>query len=351
MSSMLSTNNSGYHQAQAFDLIRLTFGIVYIFGFFANTFIFYILVTYSSFQAIPYKLIRITVISDILSSFAVVFGNINTSAEKSVESGTALCRAVMFMIFLSNGVSMFNLSYIAIDRYFSIVKPFHRYYRLHRKRIFYFASITIWIVVASYTAIMYPHLRVSHQDTTLCDFPTISQNWDNAMMLFVFITMQYLIPCTIIILAYTKIIKHQRNHIRPGISEDMQQADGTRRKKFVRMLVSITLCYILCTLPFFATVLGMAITRKSVIEIRNQSMTKFLLLYISMFLSIGIVVVNPVIYVYFDINIRHKSLAILHKIKNRLTIHGLSNSKNSNNKTSSIILVATTNITETNLEC
>lgn len=139
-------------------------------------------------------------------------------------------------------------------------------------------------------------------------------------MLFVFINMQYLVPCTIIIIAYTKIIKHQRNHIRPGITADIQQADETRKKKSIRRLISITLCYILCILPFFATVLGMAITRKSAIQIRNENFTTFLFLYLSMTLSIGIVIVNPIIYLYFDINIRYKSLEMLQKLKNHLLI-------------------------------
>ena len=321
MSNLFLNNDSRYQAILAYDQITFGFGIVFIFGLLANAFILYILLVCPSFQNITYKIIRITVISDVISSFTIGYGNINVSAENTVESGTALCRAVLAITFISNGVSMFNLSYIAVDRYFSIVKPFHRFYHSQRQRIFYITSITIWIIVSIYTLIMYPHMQVTQQDPTQCDFPNISTNWEISTKLFVFITMQYLIPCTIIIVTYNKIIKHQSNHVRPGrLTEDTQQADETRKRRFIRMLVFITLCYILCTLPLFATLLGIAITRKSVIQTRNHSFTAFLFLYLSVSISVGIVLVNPIIYLYFDNKIRHKSLEILHGLKNRSII-------------------------------
>ncbi|EDV19006.1 uncharacterized protein TRIADDRAFT_34297, partial [Trichoplax adhaerens] len=129
-----------------YDYASLISGVLSIIGCSLNLFLLYILIRDKQFHTVSYKLIRISVISDILSSFTIGTGCLLISYEFTYDGGIILCRVVIFFTFTSNGVSILNLCLIAIDRYFAIVKPFYRRYHRRRKQIFYLSQIFVWTI-------------------------------------------------------------------------------------------------------------------------------------------------------------------------------------------------------------
>ncbi|RDD36672.1 5-hydroxytryptamine receptor 2A [Trichoplax sp. H2] len=292
-----------------YDYVSLISGVLSIIGCSLNLFLLYILIRDKQFQAISYKLIRISVVSDILSSFTIGTGCLLISYEFTYDGGVILCRVVIFFTFTSNGVSILNLCLIAIDRYFAIVKPLYRRYHRRRKQIFYLSQIFVWTISASYTGAVVPAIKVSHEDPTLCDLPDIAADDTIPIRLIIAVIVQCIIPCTGIAIIYFKIISHQRNYVRPGQSI-CQKNENLRKRKFINMLISITLCYILITWPFNLTLIGISFTRKTFTQIRKESFPLFLLTFYSLSVSVSVAIINPVIYLKFDRNIREKALKI-----------------------------------------
>ncbi|RDD36675.1 Tachykinin-like peptides receptor 99D [Trichoplax sp. H2] len=293
-----------------YDYASLISGVLSIIGCSLNLFLLYILIRDKQFHGISYKLIRISVISDILSSFTIGTGCLLISYEFTYDGGVIGCRVVLFFTLASHGVSMLNLCLIAIDRYFAIVKPLYRRYHRRRKQIFYLSQIFVWTISASYTGAVVPAIKVSHEDPTLCDLPDIAADDTIPIRLIIIVTVQYVIPCTGIAIIYFKIISHQRNYVRPGQSTFRKNENNIRKQKFINMLISITLCYILITWPFNATLFGLSFTRKTTTKIRKENLSLFLLTFYSLSVSVSVAIINPIVYLKFDGNIRQKVLKI-----------------------------------------
>ncbi|EDV24648.1 uncharacterized protein TRIADDRAFT_56663 [Trichoplax adhaerens] len=249
-----------------YDYASLISGAVSIIGCSLNLFLLCVLMSDKKFQAISYKLIRISVISDILSSLAIGIGYLLVSYEFTYDGGVILCRVVLFFTFTSNGVSMLNLCLIAIDRYYAILKPLYQGYHRRRKHIFFTSQILVWMIAAGYTGAIVPAIKVSHEDPTLCDLPDIATDNTIPIRMIIIVTLQYIVPCTSIAIIYFKIVSHQRNYVRPGENTFQNIENNKRKKKFINMLIAITLCYILITWPFNATLFGMSIVRKTAIQ-------------------------------------------------------------------------------------
>ncbi|EDV24596.1 uncharacterized protein TRIADDRAFT_56556 [Trichoplax adhaerens] len=284
---------------------------VFAFAFIINIFLLYVLLQGSAFQCIPYKLIRISVISDALSSLTAAIGYSLITQNFPYQSGKLLCQFIMYLVFTFNGISMNNLFLIAIDRYYAIVKPFSGYHQRHRRRAFFIGQIISWSLSIAFNIILAPYIGVTHADTTLCDIPDIKDHLFIPITIILFCILQYVIPCTTITVIYWRIVHHQKHYVRPGENSFSQRDHEAKKKKFNKILMTITLCYILTTWPYYAGVFGMAITRQSVITIRNKDPIIFIFLFCSLGTSICITVINPFIYLQFDANIRAKFVEIL----------------------------------------
>ena len=284
---------------------------VFIFAFLINVFLLYVLWQDKAFQNITYKLIRISVISDALSSLTASIGYSLIAQDFPYRTGKIICQLIMYIVITFNGISMNNLCLIAIDRYFAIVKPFSTYYRRNRRRVFLIGQVISWTFSAGYNIILTPYIGGTHQDTTLCDIPDIDRYISIPIIIIVFCILQYIVPCTVLGFIYWRIIYHRKNYVRPGQNLNSQHIQEAKKKKINQILVTITLSYILTTWPYYAGIAGMAVTRQSVIAVRNKSPIVFMLLFCSLGTSIAITVVNPFIYLKFDANIRSKFIEIL----------------------------------------
>ncbi|RDD39728.1 Neuropeptide SIFamide receptor [Trichoplax sp. H2] len=283
-------------------------------GLIANLFLFYILLTDNFFRKVTYYLILASVISDIISTIVSIIVYTHVAGfTLDYILGSVLCKGVFFVAQSSYGISMMNLCLIATDRYFAIVRPLTRFYRIYKKRILISAEIMIWLLSLTVTSPKLIFMKVQRENTMMCEHDTIT-NWI-ASYLIAFIVIIYVIPSSIIALIYWQIVVHQKNYTQPGQCIGSESTEGKiQKRKFIRSLISINLSYILTTWPYFATLFGFAITRDSFIAVRNRSLAAFLLAFFSFSTTTSITILNPFIYFKFDANVRKSAKKVIKRL-------------------------------------
>ncbi|EDV19469.1 uncharacterized protein TRIADDRAFT_62095 [Trichoplax adhaerens] len=287
---------------------------IFIFGLVVNLIILYLFFFDKSFRKTSYKLMRISVVSDIISTVASLTGYVQiVNRNLNYSGGTLMCRVVLCSLFTSFGVSMMNLCLIGIDRYFIIVRPLSSYYRHNKTSILVIGEIIIWLASASINAPVLIIVGVHQNDTLLCDIPDITPSVSVFMIFHA--TIVFIIPTIIILILYGKIITYQKSYVRPGeVLQSQAVRNQQKKKQFVKMLTWISVSYITFSWPYFATGFGMAITGQSTLQIRQKSMVNFLFAFFTVTITTSIVILNPFLYIKFDLKVRQKSLALIRRI-------------------------------------
>ncbi|EDV18912.1 uncharacterized protein TRIADDRAFT_62627 [Trichoplax adhaerens] len=283
-------------------------------GILANIFVLYVITKDSYFYKVTYYLIRVTIISDIISTFTAVLGfTFITAFDNSYIVGGYLCRIFFYIVVTSYTVSVFTLCMISVDRYFAIIKPHSQLYRKHKNRFLVIAQIVSVIIAIGINLPAAWFNNVYPDDTELCDYANVNQQ--QSVYLISMAIVLYLIPSGILIFCYGSIVNHQIHYVRPGnITNANREDDQLRKKKFIKALIIITASFLLSTWPFFATGIGMAITGKSMRQIGKIHIILYILAFASFSSTVGIAVINPFLYLQFDQNVRKKSLKILRKL-------------------------------------
>ncbi|RDD37252.1 Prokineticin receptor 2 [Trichoplax sp. H2] len=283
-------------------------------GLIMNVFLAFLFVKDKFFHTVSYTLMLVSIISDSISNFAVITNYVyllGTSFDHS--HGVILCKLVNYCLLASYGISILNLSLIGITRYFAIVRPYCLFYRKYRHKIILIAELFICISALSLAIPSLFHVETYHQDAVLCGFIRISKSVSTYLITIVFFL--YLLPSIIIGLVYGRIIKHQRKYVRPGQPSNEEQADERiRKRKFIRMLISITLPYILITWPYFVTLAGFSITHRSMRYLLNENNALFVLAFCSLSITSSITVLNPIFLLKFGCCIRGRVVLLLNKM-------------------------------------
>ncbi|RDD41350.1 C-X-C chemokine receptor type 6 [Trichoplax sp. H2] len=287
---------------------------IFGFGLIINLFILCIFIFDKRFRKTTYRLMCVSVVSDIISTitslgvYSQIFrGNLD------YDEGNFMCRTVFFFLWASFGVSMMNLCLIGIDRYFIIVRPLSSFYRNYKVYVLVVGEIAIWIISAANNAPIFYYIGVHHNDTILCDVPNITK--PVAIYLICHAAFSYIIPTTAILIIYSLIISFQKSYHRPGDKNiNEQQLEQIKKKRFINMLTWISISYVIISWPFFASTIGMAVTQRSAFVVRENNVVQFLLLFFSIITTTSIVILNPFIYLKFDVNVRSRSLALVRNL-------------------------------------
>ncbi|RDD37258.1 Pyroglutamylated RFamide peptide receptor [Trichoplax sp. H2] len=289
--------------------------ILFSIGLTINSFLIYVIMTDAYFKKLIYHLIMLSIISDIASILASLSINIQVVLHRIINysTGIIICKVVMFIMSTSYAISIMNLCLIAVDRYFIIIRPYFRIYRLYKKRIILTCEIILWILSISINAPVIQYITVYRRDPVFCDLSEITISI--SVYLFAVVFLMYIIPTVMVAVIYWRIIKHQKNYVRPGETSNQKRHElQTKKRRFIQMLLSITFSYIVSTWPLFATFTGMAITQKSFLQVRDKNLIEFILAFFSMIATTSIAVINPTIYIQFDHNIRKRFLIALRRI-------------------------------------
>ncbi|RDD38420.1 Neuropeptide Y receptor type 2 [Trichoplax sp. H2] len=283
-------------------------------GILANFFLLYLISSGNHFNHITYKLIRIAVISDLTSLHfsLIVLTTLLLIETVDYQIANILCQNTVVITFCCYGISMTTLCMISVDRYFTVVRPFSLLYRKHKKRIIYLGQAIGCLISLSVSIPCALFLGVYPDEIRVCDFPNVNLP---VSIYFHFLTLfLFIIPLSIIIINYSRVILCRVNYIRPGQQTDGHSDDRMRRNKFTRVLVTITSIYILSTWPFFANLIGMSVTLSSAREIRKLGTGIYLMSLASFFSTFAVNVISPFIYFKFDHNINKKFFSTIRLI-------------------------------------
>lgn len=274
-------------------------------GFASNLVLSYTLLIDKFFRKVSYKLMLICIISDAFASFALFFGYaVILEQIDHVNAASSACKILLFLVYVSYGISFMNLALIAVDRYFAVVRPLSSFYRFYKNRIL-FVSETCILILASIVGIPVTFQMDIHTgNNQLCDVSNITAV--TSAFMIVSPTVRFIIPSVIIIICYWRITTHQCNYIRPGQLSRGQLDLRIKKRKYIRALMSISTFNVINTWPITAFYIAQAITRKSVDDMRKENPFLFILGLISVSIISNISVVNPFIYMKFDRNIRLK---------------------------------------------
>lgn len=284
-----------------------------VIGLMANLLLIIVFAIDKSFHKTTYYLLIISICSDIVANLSSLTTFIQIAERHhDYEGGTLMCRCYVYVYSSSYSISIMTLCLNAVDRYFAIVRPLSLFYRIHKRLLLITGEVIIWILSLSLNIPTFFYMSVHPQDTLLCDFPTITTSVSVYFLSFVLI--ENLLPSLIITIIYSQIIIHQRNYVQPGHTQTNQARYEIRRKQLTRMLMSISFCYIITAIPSSCVFIGSAITQKSLMQIRRESVVVFMLIFFSISFTASISTINPFLYLQFDVLLRKRSKSILGNI-------------------------------------
>ncbi|XP_063443091.1 QRFP-like peptide receptor [Mytilus trossulus] len=188
-------------------------------------------------------------ISDILLAGVAVPVRINNASHKgeSFVGGDAVCKLVMFLPLLTVSSSIYTMVAIAVDRYKEILKL----EKLTTKRASNIVLGTwIWsLVISSPQLYEYSTYRKEEDDynITSCGAHGIVENFET-LYACVAIVLSYAVPLIIITICYFKIMRYVWKVGKTSSENDKQ---ALKRMKVVRILLLITIVFVILWSPFF----------------------------------------------------------------------------------------------------
>lgn len=221
----------------------------------------------------------VSVVSDSISSVVSLAGYTQIVVGNSdFYSGEAMCQMTLLFLFSSFGISMMNLCLIGLDRYFFIVKPLSLFYRRNKQFILVAGECVIWSTSILINMPILFYVSVHQIATLLCDIPIITPSI--SVYLSMHATILFILPNIIKIITYARIITFQKSYRRPGeFVKNQRHEEQMKNKKFIRTLILISSSYIIVTWPFSATLIGMVITRQSVMVTHQKNIVHLFLIF------------------------------------------------------------------------
>ncbi|EDV24694.1 uncharacterized protein TRIADDRAFT_56753 [Trichoplax adhaerens] len=183
---------------------------IYFIGFFANIFVCLTILEHFKFRSSLYRLIFSSAASDALGDACILAYLGMTLLLSYLDHsllwpvGNIMCKVFGLFIFATYFISIFTLTFLSIDRYYSVVK-LRKPTLSTNWRTTNVAFIT-WIGGFILAAPFYWIYHLPKKPSRYCDFGLISTLWGRfyaALLLIVII----LIPFIIIIYCYTRVAK------------------------------------------------------------------------------------------------------------------------------------------------
>ena len=231
-------------------------------------------------------------ISDCLVGVFVIPVHFMFLIESCSLFGPTFCSLYKMINFQLTFVSIYNITFIAVDRYFALSNPF-----LYSKKVslllVFIITTHVWIVSLFYNcALLYFNGNFRNKCADKC-VPSVDEVWSTIDLVVVFI-----LPCATIIVLYLKVFFIARRHavlIRAAFKDrkhlDVQNNGGSMRlerkaAKVIGILVSV---FLICLIPYYISMLLFDVLAQSYERVVNTMLTLF-------FLNSTM---NPIIYALF----------------------------------------------------
>ena len=209
------------------------------------------------------------------------------------------CRTFILISYATLMASILCLIFMAIDRFYAVVRPLNIRTVWFRKAKF--ITPLIWVMSIALMAIM-PVVYKWNPDESLCEFHTgiVGNQIETfrGIFLYIFVT-TYLIPLAIVSPLYAKAARKIWFNKAPGnpLAKKQQQQQEVTKRKVIRMLIVIVVVFALCWLPAQAIHLFWAI---KTFRVRMPPIVMFLGFWFAHTNS----AINPWLYIALSTNIR-----------------------------------------------
>ncbi|EFB20081.1 hypothetical protein PANDA_016667, partial [Ailuropoda melanoleuca] len=163
----------------------------------------------------------------------------------------ALCKASAFFMYMNFYSSTAFLTCIAVDRYLAVVHPL-RFSFLRTRRFAFMVSLSIWVLETMFNGVILwedettiEYCDPQKSNFTLCYDKYPLEKWQIRFNFFRTCT-GYAIPLVIIMICNQKVYQAVQHN---------QATENSEKKRIIKLLVSITLTFVLCFTPFHVMLL------------------------------------------------------------------------------------------------
>ncbi|KAF0873385.1 G-protein coupled receptor 65 [Crocuta crocuta] len=163
----------------------------------------------------------------------------------------ALCKGNAFFMYMNFYSSTAFLTCIAVDRYLAVVHPL-RFSFLRTRRSAFMVSLSIWVLETMFNSVILwkdettiEYCEAKKSNFTLCYDKYPLEKWQINLNLFRTCT-GYAIPLVIIMICNQKVYQAVQHN---------QATENNEKKRIIKLLISITVMFVLCFTPFHVMLL------------------------------------------------------------------------------------------------
>ena len=204
-------------------------------------------------------------------------------------------------------ISILNVTLLAINRYFRVVRP-QIYSNIYSKKSSAMMAIVTWVVTLVLVGLIYVALGVRYETSELN--PTLKKLiiLDGGSLIYSMILsiLYVIVPIFVISICYVKIYKTIRHHNRAGApsTQEGNSAYGVAEAKITRLLTAVVIVFCLCWYP------GLIITTLDIFNLLPSATTKYLV-SMCLFPLFTSSVINPILYGFLNQSFRSEFFKIL----------------------------------------
>nr|ANO39042.1 GCR074 [Schmidtea mediterranea] len=244
-------------------LLPIFYSVIFLMGLMGNITVIYIIFFKPGMTTVPNLLIANLSLGDIVFIFGHMCFSIPSYLLPGFYGGNFLCRLMVFVKCSCLGISIFTLTFMAVDRFRAITRPLHQQ-ALSRVAVIT-VMVTIWIfsMAASVPTIMYTEIKVhpiSNNDTCFILRFCSSEHPYFEVITWVRFCVYFVIPFFVISFCYiaisTTLCKTQNvsllvvtNHMDNKTLAIPRRQMEARRKLSV-VVLALVVIFVVCRLPY-----------------------------------------------------------------------------------------------------
>lgn len=238
-------------------IVPIVFALIFLVGVTGNGALVFFFIKYPQMRNVPNTYILSLAIGDLLVLvFTVPFVSMIYTLE-DYPFGEVVCRLQEAMKDISNGVTVFTLTALSVNRYYAIVQPWNR--RADGKKSTIVVTICIWVTsiilalpAAVFTTLRYFPKSNSELLTSCFPFPDyLGIHYPRSNVLIKFL-LYYCIPLLIIGSYYILMARHLVKQDIPGECLPQQrnhQRQAASRRKVAKMVLAFVCIFAICFFP------------------------------------------------------------------------------------------------------
>lgn len=290
-----------------------------VLGIISNSILLCIILYSKKLKDPSYVFITNIATSDLITSIQVlvIFMSANGTVLLSESFGNTMCKIAYSIFLISYSTSMLSLAIISIYRLNIVSNPFRfkqaSYIYKHSAKL----AVFIWIFSILSAIPIFPVLQYTNS-TRSCDvyypYGSIYTNIYFGSSLLV----NFILPGVIVIICYVRIASKLNSRINPpGNHVAFKPRTLVHSKEIFKFYGIITAVYMMLSWPFMMTLLILSITENSQTRVANKNLSTAVAVTMTFFASNILYVLNPVMVMAFDKNIKSDIRILISRIKSR----------------------------------